>query len=115
MVWTGQNAVRWHAWKHPLNTTLFLSGKGPNYYEIRCVDCEDLCETGFVWVPKKRVGFATRRRKVWKPWNADHEVEIQDGGEHTLDNLRPRCTCCHDAKTRREHKRRIVAKEMELA
>jgi hypothetical protein len=109
MVWNGQNALRWHAWRHPSNTTLFLSGQGPNYYEVRCVDCEELCESGWVWVPKKRVGFATRKRKTFKKWEADHQVELTDGGVHALENLRPRCCECHAKKTTRERRRRADA------
>jgi 5-methylcytosine-specific restriction endonuclease McrA len=35
-------------------------------------------------------------------WEADHEIPIEDGGEHTLENLRCRCIPCHRAKTARE-------------
>lgn len=35
-------------------------------------------------------------------WEADHEVALEDGGEHSLDNLVRRCAVCHGAKTARE-------------
>lgn len=105
MVWNGQNALRWQAWQD-WNRDLDPVNRH-NRYKIYCVDCGDLCETGFVWVPKKRVGFATRNRSVIKKWEADHEVEIWDGGKHELANLRSRCCECHSEKTERERKRRI--------
>lgn len=106
MVWSGQNALRWQAWRSWQETLDPLNHH--NRYKIYCFDCGDLCESGFVWVPKKRIGFATRRRHVHKRWEADHEMEIVDGGIHALSNLRPRCCECHDVKTRRERKRRTA-------
>ena len=76
MVWSGQNALRWQAWKA-------TDMKG-SYYEIHCIDCGDLCETGYVWVPKKRIGFATRKRDTLKTWEADHVVEIVERPEHPV-------------------------------
>ena len=115
MCWSGQNALRWQAWKESSDKNTVRSETLPqferflkaNEYAVYCIDCGDLCETGFVYVPKKRIGFTTRNRTVYKKWEADHEIEIQDGGAHTLENLKPRCACCHDAKTRREAARRI--------
>lgn len=101
MVWNGQNAVRWKAWQEGL-----AKGAPGNKYFVWCVDCKATCEVGFVWVPKKRIGFATRQRKVYKRWNADHEIELCDGGEHSIENLRPRCCECHIRKTERERIRR---------
>ena len=101
MVWNGQNAVRWKAWQECI-----AKGAPDNKYIVWCVDCKATCEVGFVWVPKKRIGFATRQRKVHKRWEADHEIELVDGGEHSVENLRPRCCECHARKTERERLRR---------
>jgi 5-methylcytosine-specific restriction endonuclease McrA len=105
MVWTGQNALRWQAWRESPD----------NRYELHCVDCSELCEVGRVWVPRKRIGFATRQRQVFKPWNADHVVELQDDGAHSLENLRVRCTPCHKTKTKREIDRRIANAQHQIA
>lgn len=35
-------------------------------------------------------------------WEADHEVALEDGGTHELDNFRRRCGRCHRVKTARE-------------
>lgn len=107
MVWNGQNALRWQAWRQ--GNAALAPGAQHNRYGILCVDCGDLCETGFVWVPKKRIGFATRKRTTHKRWEADHEVELVDGGIHALDNLRSRCCECHGKKTKREYERRGAA------
>lgn len=42
------------------------------------------------------------------PWDADHEVPLEDGGEHSLENLRRRCKDCHAAKTGREARERAA-------
>ena len=34
-------------------------------------------------------------------WEADHVIEIRDGGEHTLENLQTLCIPCHKEKTKR--------------
>lgn len=34
-------------------------------------------------------------------WEADHILELRDGGEHTLDNLQTLCIPCHKEKTKR--------------
>lgn len=44
------------------------------------------------------------------PWEADHEVALEDGGEHTLANLRRRCVPCHRAKTAAENSARAAAR-----
>ena len=57
---------------------------------VRCADCKIVCE---------------RKRDV-EPrvsWQADHELALEDGGEHVLENLRARCTGCHQLKTAREN------------
>lgn len=101
MCWNGQNACRWRAWKAGSQRSI-----SPNAYEIRCVDCNCLCEIGQVYANAKRIGFSTRQRKVIVPWEADHKIELVDGGEHSLANLEPRCHPCHVAKTNRERRLR---------
>lgn len=36
------------------------------------------------------------------PWEADHDVPLWDGGEHSAANIVRRCIPCHREKTRRE-------------
>jgi 5-methylcytosine-specific restriction endonuclease McrA len=33
-------------------------------------------------------------------WQADHIIELRDGGQHLFKNLQTLCTICHKAKTR---------------
>lgn len=49
---------------------------------------------------------------VWShvSWDADHEIPLEDGGEHSLENLRARCCPCHKAKTAREATARAAAR-----
>lgn len=39
-------------------------------------------------------------------WEADHIVALEDGGEHSLENLRRLCRACHRSKTARENAER---------
>lgn len=39
-------------------------------------------------------------------WQADHIVPLEDGGEHTMENLQRLCDPCHTAKTSRENAER---------
>jgi hypothetical protein len=41
-------------------------------------------------------------------WDADHEIALEDGGEHTMENLRRLCSRCHKAKTKRENAERAA-------
>lgn len=68
--------------------------------ELRCADC------GFV-VAKIHPRGATEWSGV-RPWQADHEIPIVDGGPHTLANLWVRCVPCHSAKTAREARARAI-------
>jgi 5-methylcytosine-specific restriction endonuclease McrA len=75
---------------------------------VRCVDCNTVCEG-----PDPNGG----RDAV--PWEADHEVALEDGGSHGLDNLVCRCVSCHQAKTARENsvraaRRRAIAEAQEM-
>lgn len=45
-------------------------------------------------------------------WEADHEIPLEDGGEHTLENLRCRCVFCHRAKTSRESVERAARRRV---
>lgn len=39
-------------------------------------------------------------------WEADHRIPLEDGGEHTLDNLQCLCVPCHRRKTAQENRER---------
>jgi len=67
--------------------------------EVRCKDCGCVCES-------KEIGADGRHRHT--PWDADHEIPLEDGGEHTLANLVPRCVECHGKKTARENRERAA-------
>jgi 5-methylcytosine-specific restriction endonuclease McrA len=52
-------------------------------------------------------------------WEADHIVEVSNGGESILENTQTLCVPCHKAKTKRMHRERArqrrVTKQPELA
>lgn len=60
---------------------------------VRCADCDVVCE---------RKGDDEPR----VAWEGDHELALEDGGKHELDNLRARCVPCHRRKTARENSAR---------
>jgi len=62
---------------------------------VRCVDCNVVCE------PEDEDASGV-------PWDADHELALEDGGEHVLENLRARCVQCHSRKTARENRARTA-------
>lgn len=64
--------------------------------ELRCADC------GFV----VGVRLNDDGRYEERAWEADHEIPLWEGGEHTIENLRARCVPDHAAKTARESARR---------
>lgn len=78
---------------------------------LACVDCGLVVEErrDGQWVELWRE-HATYDNERWRwiidpahpEWEADHDVPLEDGGEHTLENLRCRCVPCHRAKTARE-------------
>lgn len=91
---------------------------------LACVDCGVVVEErrrqedgSFVWVElwRDRATFDEVRMR-WVPdaaapkWEADHEVPLEDGGEHSIWNLRVRCVSCHWAKTGREATARAAAR-----
>lgn len=43
-------------------------------------------------------------------WEADHELALEDGGAHSIENLCCRCFRCHRDKTARENAARRVAR-----
>lgn len=69
--------------------------------ELACADCGTVVE--------ERVHDAQLNTKLWRRadgaprWEADHELALEDGGEHVLANLRVRCCPCHRTKTGREN------------
>jgi hypothetical protein len=99
--WDARHAVQWAAQERGA---------------LACVDCGLVVEEfrdGYwhglqeeiVSAPDPRVPDGALRTFVATgvpPWEADHEIPIEDGGEHTLANLRCRCVPCHRAKTARE-------------
>lgn len=71
---------------------------------VACVDCGIVCE-----------GRDEMDGTDATPWEADHEVPLEDGGPHTLDNLRCRCVPCHRAKTRAENRARADKRRVDKA
>lgn len=82
-VWSARGAVVWRARQETGGV-------------LRCADCDAVCmdEDGFEPVP----------------WDADHELALEDGGEHVLANLVCRCQPCHRVKTARENAARARAR-----
>lgn len=70
---------------------------------VACVDCGTVCEGRD---PMSSVDAV--------PWEADHHVPLEDGGEHTLENLRCRCVPCHQAKTAWENAERARRKRSKV-
>jgi 5-methylcytosine-specific restriction endonuclease McrA len=81
---------------------------------LACVDCGVVVEerdeqNGWVCTRWRdfderdpETGYLGEHVAIGPPWEADHEVPLEDGGEHSLDNLRCRCVPCHRDKTARE-------------
>lgn len=65
---------------------------------LSCADCGVLCER-----LNDRGGMDGTECAMWE---ADHEIPLEDGGEHALENLKPRCVECHRKKTARENSAR---------
>lgn len=47
-------------------------------------------------------------------WAADHIVALEDGGEHTMENLQRLCDPCHHTKTARENAARRAAARVDV-
>lgn len=68
-----------------------------------CVDCGEVCEEPEpVRYNACRMNVHSEHR-VLKEWEADHDLALEDGGPHTIENLFCRCKPCHRAKTAREN------------
>lgn len=88
-------------------TALKWDARNRGETELRCVDCGGVC-----WCAKSESpnDDAEYNGREWMEWQADHEIPLEDGGEHVIENLRCRCTPCHGAKTAREAGRRASAR-----
>lgn len=71
---------------------------------VFCADCGLVC-VELVEGARSRYGRDAHERPDCD-WEADHHVPLEDGGPHTLDNLRCRCVPCHRRKTARENRER---------
>lgn len=84
--WSGRDAIKQHAQHLDVAT-------------LACVDCGTVVDEfrGGYWhgIPGQ-------------PWEADHELALEDGGRHEMENLRCRCVPCHRSKTAREATARAV-------
>jgi 5-methylcytosine-specific restriction endonuclease McrA len=69
--------------------------------ELRCVDCDARCSD----LTNLYAGDGC------VSWEADHELPLEDGGEHVIENLRCRCVPCHSAKTAHENVTRRRGRE----
>lgn len=78
---------------------------------LACADCgevvEQLVNGRWVGLQTATIDGRTVRTRV-PPWEADHEIPLEDDGEHTLENLRCRCVPCHQAKTAEEARARAA-------
>lgn len=48
-------------------------------------------------------------------WEADHDLALEDGGEHSVVNLVRRCVPCHKAKTKAENRARRERRRVDKA
>lgn len=91
-----------HVWSPRIVVRRLARDRGE--LELRCTDCGFLCER-----LQEYVDSAGETRLIWRGvryWEADHEIPLADGGEHSKGNLRCRCGACHKAKTTREARER---------
>lgn len=72
-----------------------------------------ISEDAAVQLLKKYTGYIAAQRKAYDGivpynplWQADHIVEVADGGDHALENFQTLCTKCHSAKTTASGKKR---------
>lgn len=80
---------------------------------LACVDCGVVCAE-----PNPDSRFPTMNLAMAievTRWEADHDVPLEDGGPHTLDNLRCRCCPCHRAKTAAENRARAAKRRVDKA
>ncbi len=71
---------------------------------LRCADCGRECSRQRPLRQSGQAGWWWDSR----PWEADHELALEDGGEHRLENLAVRCAPCHRAKTAEENRARAA-------
>lgn len=83
------------------NAVVFAA-KAAGETELRCVDCGTLCARLSADAPESD--------ETPTFWEADHELALEDGGEHSVENLRCRCARCHRAKTSAENTARAAAR-----
>lgn len=93
--WSGRDALRWQA-----------RDKTTGQYVLFCVDCGELVEKGQDRMARRMGGHRAKVHTPLKSWEADHQIPVIDGGPHTLENLRCRCTPCHKIKTTAEGRTR---------
>lgn len=86
-------------------TALKWEARNRGETELHCADCGALC-----WRAKADSPNDEYNGREFEEWQADHDIPIEDGGEHVIENLRPRCTPCHKAKTAREAADRAQAR-----
>jgi 5-methylcytosine-specific restriction endonuclease McrA len=48
-------------------------------------------------------------------WEADHILEVANGGETCLENMQTLCRPCHKEKTRRMHRARVAQRRIRVA
>jgi 5-methylcytosine-specific restriction enzyme A len=48
-------------------------------------------------------------------WEADHILEVVNGGETRLENMQTLCRLCHKEKTRRMHRERVDQRRVRVA
>lgn len=98
-VWTARDAV------------LALARHVENRTTLECVDCGELVDEwrGGYWQGTQEIVIAGKREVIiLRQWEADHEVALEDGGRHEIENMRCRCVPCHKAKTARENSARAA-------
>lgn len=87
-----------HSYCFKADTALRLRAKLTGE-DLRCAGCDLLCVAV--------VDGELRDQGRW--WEADHELALEDGGAHTIENLRCRCQPCHARKSARENAARRAA------
>lgn len=76
---------------------------------VFCADCGVVCiekaEGDHPWAK-----YGSRHEVTL--WEADHEIPLEDGGPHAVENLRCRCVPCHRRKTAREATERAECRRL---
>lgn len=98
-----------HSYAFGGRDALFAQARNERTDELRCVDCDTRC----AHIGEEKHWHTGEVYRVWivdTEWEADHDVALEDGGEHVIENLRCRCGSCHRAKTGREAAARAAAR-----